>query len=160
VVLVEADAGPSPRGSTFYWHRALAEMRDPQRPSPVRSQVVPLARFTPETLTRPLDPDRPDSVPRVLVLADVPRLTDAQRRAVERSRRDGGGVLVALGPRVEAQRAFYNDELFRGGQGWLPARLDRIEGELTRPELAAAVETQELRHPVLARFRGANAGDL
>ena len=27
VVLVEADAKPSPRGSTFYWHRALAELR-------------------------------------------------------------------------------------------------------------------------------------
>ena len=90
----------------------------------------------------------------------MPRLSDPQRLAVERFLHDGGGVLVVLGPRVEEQRAFYNSELFRGGQGWLPARLEGVAGELTRPELAAAVETQQLQHPALALFRALPQGDL
>jgi hypothetical protein len=160
VLLVEAEAEPSPRGSTFYWHRALAELRDPKRPSPVLPRVVSAAQFTADMLTRPLDDTRPGSLPRVLVLADVPLLSDAQRAAVERFLQDGGGVLVVLGPRVEEQRAFYNSELYRGGQGWLPARLDRVAGERTRPELAATVATASFQHPALALFRALPQGDL
>src|SRR5262249_44975098 len=84
--------------------------------------------------------------PRVLLLANVPRLSAGQRDAVERFLAADGDVLVALGDQVDAR--FYNEHLYRGGKGWLPARLERI----TDPEDPARPLPGSFTHPALGRF--------
>ncbi|HZY89496.1 MAG TPA: VWA domain-containing protein, partial [Gemmataceae bacterium] len=54
-------------------------------------------------------------------LCDVPRLSPAEVRRLERHVRRGGSVVFCLGDQVEV--GSYNDGLFRDGAGLLPARL-------------------------------------
>jgi hypothetical protein len=88
----------------------------------------------------------------------VPKLTASQQEAVAQFLGDGGGVLVTLGQRVEAEA--YNRQLFRGGEGWLPARLDGVEGEESRPKNAVRPAPGATDHPALELFRGTPAGGL
>lgn len=150
VLLVDGGDRPAPRsrGTDFLRH-ALAPPRD--RTPAVAVQVVPLADFEPSLLTA-------DSRPRVLVLADVPRLSSVQREAVGQFLAAGGGVLVTLGERVDA--AHYNNELYRGGQGWLPARLDEICGSVAEPDRAASPLAVSFFHPALELFRDVPVGGL
>lgn len=151
VLLVDGDETLSPESPTFFLRKALASSTDPAQPAAVLAHTVPLPGFTADLLTRDLDPKRPGSRPRALVLADVPRLTLAQQQAVEQFLAGGGGVLLALGSRVE--RTAYNRDLFQQGRGWLPAQLDRIDGDRDRLELAAAPDLKQLHLPALDLFR-------
>src|SRR5262249_21359011 len=90
------------------------------------ARVVSGERFDAEMLNRDLDKDRPGSKPCVLILANVPKLTPAQQTGVVRFLKAGGGVLVTLGDRLEPNIGHYNGELYRKGEGWLPARLDKV----------------------------------
>ncbi len=54
-------------------------------------------------------------------LLDVPRLADDELAALEAYVERGGGVAFFVGP--ETDRNFYNDRLFREGQGLFPAPL-------------------------------------
>jgi hypothetical protein len=69
----------------------------------------------------------------------------------------GGGVLVTLGERVEATP--YNEQLYREGEGWLPCRLDEIEGQENQPE-AAVRPAPGSTHPSLELFRDMPGGGL
>jgi hypothetical protein len=62
-------------------------------------------------------------------------------------------VLVVLGERMETEAAFWNEQLYRGGTGWLPARLDQVAGDRAKPELAAAPDLRRFHHPALELFR-------
>jgi hypothetical protein len=128
VLLIDGAAGQSvakPRARDIdFLVDALAPARDP---TPVlRVRVIPISDFEPALLERDLDSTTrlPAGKPRVLVLANIARLTAAQQDAVSRFLADGGGVLVTLGHRADP--TFYNEQLFHAGQGWLPARLDGI----------------------------------
>jgi hypothetical protein len=152
VLLVDGDRRLSPQSSTYFLQKALAQSPDPERPPVVLTRAVPVKELDPEMLGRDLDPARPGSRPRVLVLADVPRLNTAQQQAVERFLADGGGVLVFLGERVEGETAFYNEHLF-GARGWLPARIDRLAGDRKQPEFGAVLEVKRATNPALELFR-------
>jgi len=107
--------------------------------------------------------------PRVLVLCDVPRLGDEQAAAVDRFVRGGGGVLVTVGPRTDRE-AF--NRLYRGGDGWLPARLEEAVGDANEPappvsdsadprpaeerDRAAHPRPSSLNHPALRPFKRAD----
>jgi hypothetical protein len=153
VLLVDGDARLTPESSTYFLGKALAQAPDPTRPPVVLARAVPVRDFEPELLTRDVVPSKPGSRPRVLVLADVPRLTAGQREAVERFLADGGGVLVVLGDRIEGETGFYNEHLYRGGRGWLPARLNQVMGKRQRLEFAAAPDLTRFQHPALELFR-------
>lgn len=56
-----------------------------------------------------------------VILIDVPRLADNELAALENYVRDGGGLAVFVGP--DADRAFYNDRMYRNGEGLFPAPL-------------------------------------
>jgi hypothetical protein len=112
---------------------------------------VTAAQFTPESLTGDLQPDRAGTRPRILLLADVPHLTPVQQAAVEQFLQQGGSVLVMFGRRI-GDPASYNQQLFRGGQGWLPAELERVTVRADAPEQAAGLAIQEAQHPALAAF--------
>ena len=71
-----------------------------------------------------------------VVLANVARLPEGVARKLTDYVRSGGGLLVAAGDRIE--KAFYQQALFRSGQGVLPADLGEIaaargEGDSREP---------------------------
>jgi hypothetical protein len=117
----------------------------------IKARVVPLPEFNPAVLTG--DPN-----PRVLILHNVPRLEPAVQDAIGQFLTDGGGVLVTLGQRVEAD--LYNEQLYRGGEGFLPAQLDGIEGEEAQVSKAARPEPASFNHPTLELFRRVTIGGL
>jgi hypothetical protein len=58
---------------------------------------------------------------------------------------DGGGVLVTVGDRVDA--GAYNEQLYRAGQGWLPARLEEVKGDESASDRAAGLLSSSFFHP-------------
>jgi hypothetical protein len=156
VLLVDGDDRPSPkiRGTDFL-RDALAPARD-ANPS-VLARVIPISSFEASSLTRDLG-DEPGTAPRVLILSNVARLTPAQQEAVENFLADRGGVLVALGDRCEAKP--YNDQLFRAGQGWLPAALVEPIGNEDDLTKAARPVAASFFHPVVELFRETTFGGL
>jgi hypothetical protein len=146
------DGEPSSRAppvlGSRYLRDALSPARDPQ--PAVRARVVTAGAFTPEMLTA-------SPAPRAVVLHDVRRLTAEQADAVGEYLASGGGVLVALGERADAE--WYNAALYRGGTGWLAARLDGLEGEEGKWKESARPEGP-LTHPALSAFGDATLGGL
>jgi hypothetical protein len=148
VLIVDGKPTQPKTGRDFL--REALEARDPT--PTVRTRVVSLDGFDPALLTTAQTSKDEETVgrPRVLILRDVPRLTAAQQEAVSQFLADGGGVLVTLGPHVDAEH--YNTQLYRGGTGWLPAHLDGAQGEATKPESAAHPAPGGSEHPALRLF--------
>jgi hypothetical protein len=87
---------------------------------------------------------------RVVILANVPRLSERQARQIEQFVYGGGGLLVAPGnlSRVDD----YNSELWRDGAGMLPARLESpVAADGSQ---ATALLGLDLAHPVHRFLRG------
>jgi hypothetical protein len=156
VLIVDGDPDPRPphRGSDFL---RIALTPRPEREkdavSAVQARVVSIDEFNaaqllgprpaPEGVAAPAD--REAGRPRVLILSNVAKLSSEQQQAVDQFLADGGGVLVTLGDRVQAGP--YNDELFRAGRGWLPAKLVGIEGD--EEDLKKALRPGPSTHPAL-----------
>jgi hypothetical protein len=115
VLIVDGD--PRGRGAEFL-RDALAPPLDPTPSFLIK--IVPPGDFVPDMLTKPLAREA-TTVPRVLILANVPTIRADQGQAIEAFLNAGGGVLVTLGQRAESGN--YNEEHYRDGRGWLPARL-------------------------------------
>ena len=149
VLLVDGDerAAVKRRGVDFM-RDALSPATDPN--PIVQTRVVGAQNFDPALLTRDLT-DKPGSKPRVLVLSNVARVSVPQQEAIATFLAGGGGVLVTLGDRVEP--TLYNDELYREGQGWLPARLDDLLGDESKPERATIPRVTSFNNPALEMFR-------
>jgi hypothetical protein len=148
VLLVDGDTNPAPKSrGTDVLRDALAPARD--RTPVVQVKVVPVNGFEPALLAGA-------SRTRVLVLCNVPRLSEPQQEAVAGFLADGGGVLVTLGGRVEAEA--YNVPLYRNGKGWLPACLDGTEGSESRPQDAVRPAPGGSDHPALQLFLEKPAG--
>jgi hypothetical protein len=128
ILLVDGDRKLSPESSSFFLHRTLPEARALPYPA---MQIMP-----------------GDSAS-LIVLADVPRLTPTQQEAIDRHLAAGGGLLVVLGERVAKEQAFYNDQLYRKGNGWLPARL----GDVRFAKDGVQPEPRSFQHPALELFR-------
>lgn len=114
VLIVDGSPHADPtRAETFFIKMALGD--GATRNALIKAQVIVLDQLKLELLsTTPL-----------LVLANVPRLSGQQVSAVQTFVDGGGGLLIALGDRVD--RTFYNDILFAKGQGLLPGRLEKID---------------------------------
>jgi hypothetical protein len=157
VLIVDGDARPAPkhRGSDYLKH-ALAPTRN--LTPPVLAKTVPCAIFSADDLRGDLDAKHKGSRARVLVLFDVPRLSAEQMTAVNTFLEEGGSILVTLGDRADA--GFYNDHLFKGGEGWLPARLEDKAGNETEEAKAISPQLNSFYHPALNPFREAALWDL
>jgi hypothetical protein len=148
VLLVDGEAGV-PAGSHKHGADFLRDALSPAiDPTPeVRVQVVSANDLDATLLGRDL-PTGDSRKPRVLILADVPRFTDAQQTAIREYLDSGGGLLVTLGSQVDEK--FYNQLLSKKG-GWLPAQLQEIAtADPGRP--ARPLQTG-LSHPLLEQFR-------
>ncbi len=129
------------RSESFFLRRALAPPGEFL--SGIDVEVASDADF--ETL--PLDPYR------VIYLANVYRLSDRRREALEAWVRSGGGLVIAPGDQVD--EAFYNGDLHRDGDGPLPLKLRSIQGD-EKHERWVAFAPRAANHPVLAAFEGRN----
>jgi hypothetical protein len=145
----EPSAAPPPHLSSDFIRDALSPARD--RHPVVKTRVVTASDFTPALLTG-------DDRPRVVILHNLSRLSAQQNEGISAFLGDGGGVLVALGDRVEAEP--YNDLLYRSGEGWLPAQLDGIEGDERRVADAVRPDPASFIHPALELFRKIAVGGL
>lgn len=162
VLLVDGDPTPGPRRrSTDFLRDALSPARDPN--PVVKARTISATELTPAALgfgddvAKAAAKDAPEK-PRVLVLCDVPRLSMEQAEIVGRFVADGGGVLVTLGGRADAND--YNSRLYREGKGWLPARLDGTAGDLAKPREAVRPSPAASTHPALELFRATPTGGL
>ncbi len=133
---------------------ALAPPKDPAPAFAVR--VVPAGEYRPGLLAQ--DVSGPGTPPRVLVLADLAKPTAEQVQAVERYLSDGGSVLVALGGRCDA--AVWNRTAFRGGQGFLPARLVEPVGSAEQLDAPPRPDPASFTHPAAEAFREPLPGGL
>ena len=155
VLIVDGDTEPKEKNRVDFLRQAL-EVRDPT--PVVRTRVVPIKEFDPALLAAPETNKADEGAvrPRVLILRDIARLTAAQQEAIGQFLADGGGVLVTLGPRAQAET--YNVQLYRGGKGWLPAHLEGVEpstGERPlplKPEDTAHPAPGGSDHPALRLF--------
>jgi hypothetical protein len=122
----------------------------------VRAKVVAADQLDAALLAR--DIPGPNSAPRVVILVNVPRLTPEAQRALEGFLSAGGGVLATMGDRCDG--AFYTDQLYREGTGWLPARPIEPVGDESAPERAARIVPASLFHPAVELFREPVPGGL
>ncbi|MFQ3649378.1 MAG: BatA and WFA domain-containing protein [Gemmataceae bacterium] len=154
VLLVDGEnsAAPPPRLGADFARDALSPARDPN--PVVQAQVVPVNEFRPEMLQA----TPPGRSPQVVILHDVARLRPEQVDALAMYVESGGGLLVALGTR--ADRDWYNDTLFRNGEGCLPAKLLQLAGDESKPLAAARPEPESFTHPALELFRQTAVGSL
>jgi hypothetical protein len=163
VLLVDGDPRPTrgpavrSRGSKFL-QAALAPEKDDA--PVVVLKMISISEFTAASLNQSVNDD-PGAKPRVLILANVASLTPEQDEAARRFLNDGGGILVTAGNRTD-QRA-YNDQLYRSGQGWLPAKLEEVVKNDGDPSLAAHPLTRNLSHPIVDvfdRWKKEKKGDI
>ncbi|HLN30966.1 MAG TPA: BatA domain-containing protein [Gemmataceae bacterium] len=156
VLLVDGDPRLNPkRRGTDFLRDALAPALDRQPAVLVRT--VSIRNFDPSLLATNLTRGG-EAKPRVLVLSNVARLLAPQREAIGQFLNDGGAVLVTLGERVDARH--YNEELYRAGEGWLPAHLEQPTGDEAKAERASSPLASTFFHPALELFREEAAGGL
>lgn len=128
VLLVDGgNQKPDKRGADLL-QTALTSTTGPDDPTLVRPRLVTLNDFVPSMLTEPTGPE-PDTKPRVVIFCDVPELTDQQEQAVTQFIDGGGHMLVTLGERAHRNKDYYNQRLYRRGEGWLPITLDDVQGD-------------------------------
>ena len=118
VLLIDGDPNPELfRRETFFAKAALSATSND---APwVKADVQDQANFNTTTL---------DSYD-VVLLANVSGLTDAQATAVKQFVQRGGGLIVALGDKVNADS--YNRLLYEDGNSLLPAQLEMIVRDKT-----------------------------
>lgn len=147
VLVVNGDPRPERlRGETDYLELALRPLGSSRTELTdfLETRVVPAG-----SLAEPLLRDA-----RVAVLANVARLDAAQVEALDRFVREGGGLVVFPGDRVDAD--WYNTAL----QGLLPASLRGVAGDPRPTAQAVSLAPQRFEHPALALFNDPRNGDL
>jgi hypothetical protein len=94
----------------------------------------------------------------VIVLANVPRVTDERLSILKEYLVRGGGLLMALGDRVDA--AEYNRTLLDAESGVLSASLEEVKNNEFDDVSAVHVLDDSLEIPWMARFRSDSGGGL
>src|SRR5262245_5609491 len=155
VLVVDGDPRNARSRGADFLRDALAPALDTNPSFLLR--IVPASEFSPDLLTRPLGRDVA-TAPRVVVLMNIPTIRPDQGQAIEAFLTNGGGVLVTLGPRVEASG--YNEEHFRDGRGWLPARLIDAIGDESDLEKAPRPVASSLECPALELFKNDEPGSF
>ena len=155
VLIVDGDIRNARNRSSDFLHDALAPALDTKPSFLIR--VVPSSEFSADLLTKPIGRE-PGTMPRVLILVNLPSIRPEQGQAIEGFLNAGGGVLVTLGACAEI--GGYNFEHFREGRGWLPARLVDPVGDENDLDKAARVVMSSLESPALELFKNDEPGSL
>jgi hypothetical protein len=158
VLLVDGEEKTDvPTRSSNFLRDALSPARD-ETPV-IKTRVQTISEFTPASLRDDAVNGKGEDRPRVLILNNVPRLNPVQQQAVETFLREGGGVLVTAGERVDGD--WYNANLYVNGKGWLPGKFDKMQGDESSMSSKWSRPIREsLTHPALAMFRRPGVGGL
>lgn len=93
----------------------------------------------------------------VVVLADCNRVQGNDLSELDKFVKAGGGLLIFAGPDIDMD--WYNRELFRKGEGLLPAAI-KGQARADSDAAPARVLMQRLTHPALIYFNDARGGRL
>jgi hypothetical protein len=151
VLLVSGDPNPEPlRGETDFIEIALR---------PFGAAKVELADLiTTSTIeARDLDQKRLAEA-RVVLLANVPQLNEAQLKALDAFVREGGGLLIFPGNRINS--AWYNTTLAADGRGLLPLPVVSLAGSMNQAGTQSSIVAQHFEHPALEMFNDPRNGNL
>jgi hypothetical protein len=94
----------------------------------------------------------------VVLLANVRQLDGNQLHALEEFVRNGGGLLIFPGSRVDA--AWWNGSMFKDGKGLLPLALGSLAGDLKESAPSAGIVSQRFDHPALDLFNDPRNGTV
>lgn len=94
----------------------------------------------------------------VVMLANVRQLNPAQLKALEDFVRNGGGLLIFPGNRVDASWA--NASLFKDGKGLLPLAYGALAGDLKEGAPSVGIVSQRFEHPALDLFNDPRNGTV
>ncbi len=151
VLVVNGDPNPEPlRGETDYLQIALQPFRQGQDKAAL-SDLITGTTVTIDGLDEKALADK-----RVVVLANVSKLNDAQLRVVKDFVRDGGGLLIFPGDRVDT--AWYNRDL--AAFGLMPATFLALAGGGDAKTPPTRVVAQSFSHPALEFFNDLRNGNL
>ncbi len=95
---------------------------------------------------------------RVAVLANVQQLHDHQVHALEEFVRNGGGLIVFPGNRLNT--TWYNSRFYSDGKGLLPRQFGSIEGGPEDDAPHTGILGQHQEHPAFQIFNDPRSGDL
>ncbi|MHC4405689.1 MAG: BatA domain-containing protein, partial [Planctomycetota bacterium] len=113
----------------------------------IATQTVSTGELTEETV----------SGQRVVVLANVPKLSDAQVDLLTQYVRGGGSLLLFVGNKIDVP--WHNRTLFSGA-GLLPMRIEALHGGLDEEKKPARIVAQHFDHPALEVFNDRANGNL
>jgi hypothetical protein len=146
VLLVDGAPSAEPlRGETDFLQVALqpfASIKSVAMADLLQTSVIDPGRLTASLLESA----------RAVVLANPPKLSPEQIAALSRFVRRGGGLIVFVGDRVEAEAFNPSAE-----ELW-PARIAAMTGRLDEPASAVSIASQRMEHPALAMFNDQAAG--
>ena len=139
VLIVE---GPTSDQGTYYMRTALAPgQRTKTGIAPAAETPIFLAQTTAESLGQF----------RAIYLLNVDRLDARAVHNLEAFVRQGGGLGIFLGDDIDAQ--FYNEQLYRDGEGLFPVPLERDE-RLPAEVLENVPDFEVENHPIFSVFLG------
>jgi uncharacterized membrane protein len=93
---------------------------------------------------------------KVIVLANVPSLSNQRLSRLEAFVQKGGGLVVFTGPQIDAD--WYNKNLHRSGRGLIPARIDTLQNyKESSAQNPPSLILQSPSHPILEPFSGSDA---
>ncbi len=100
---------------------------------------------------------------RVVVLANVEKLDNGQVEHLEKYVRDGGGLIIFPGDRINAK--WYNEDFFRKGEGLLPRQFTAFSGKgygggEGATQESAHIVSEVYTHPAFAFFNDSRNGKL
>ncbi len=151
VLLVSGDPNPEPlRGETDFIEIALR---------PYGAGKVELADLITTTTieARDLDAKRLSEA-RVVLLANVPQLNEVQLKALDAFVREGGGLLIFPGNRINS--AWYNTTLAADGRGLLPLPVASLAGSMNQAGTQSSIVSQHFEHSALEMFNDPKNGNL
>ena len=94
---------------------------------------------------------------RVLILANVNKLSSKQLKEVEDFVNNGGGLLIFPGDKIDYN--WYNNQLLKNGRGLLPLKLGKISSK-DKEDDSATIISQHYDHPALEIFNDPRNGSL
>jgi len=151
VLLVSGDTNPAPlQAETAFLQIALQPFTSA---AATLSDLITTRVITPEKLTA-----KELTESRVVVLANVPQLSDLQVKILDDYVRRGGGLLVFPGDRIN--RDWYNSKMLASGAGLLPCSFTQIVNTDAPNSQPAVVVAQHYDHQALEFFNDPRNGTL
>ncbi len=151
LLLVSGDTNPKPLESeTAFLQIALQPFTSATAAS---SDLIRASVVTPDRI-------KPDLVAgnRVVVLANVPRLSDSQVNLLKGFVEAGGGLLVFAGDRIDVE--WYNQRLAPSQSPLLPCEVANLVTVTDEDDEAARIVAQHYDHPALEFFNDPRNGSL